>query len=529
MKKHILKLLLLSILIIPLNTYAKSTNTFEGFAHRVESWAEGLSGYVVSSNGVTIDMGKNNNVVPGMEFTSSRDGETLTHPVTGKSLGRKKITTGKISISSVEQEYSVCKVLENYGIKKGDKVDHVFPVPVNLSTVLLNDEEKAKIKYELFKSSALVEDESSSYSVTCERKNSGANVARCSLNFKGKPIFYDDIEVKGIKIITAGKDSEKKGMKIDGSVRSIALGYFDTSKEYMAAVANSSTIILYSIKDNILRERSVLSSISGTIINIEALDLNKNGKDELFVSVLTKKQEPASYIFEYDGAAFQLIEKNIPYLFRSFFTEGKKQLICQNYREGVTVGMIYRVLYSKDSYKYDNPYDMSYGAGLYGYGETAEQNNIIFFNRHGLLNVAKNNNIKTYNDMEFGNTQSYIIYSEKIGTGVKVGQTAESGGFFVYDEKNVVVPVYQRIIQLEDGAFLLYTNTLIKNNMLGGYKQGALGAYFFTNDKAVVSWKTFVKGKAVNDIDILSDGSHIAYVVSNNKNGQDDAYLYIYK
>ena len=54
--------------------------------------------------------------------------------------------------------------------------------------------------------------------------------------------------------------------------------------------------------------------------------------------------------------------------------------------------------------------------------------------------------------MDFSNTPNYITYSEKQGTGVNVGQTPESGGYFVYDEKDIIVPIYQRIIQLSDGS-----------------------------------------------------------------------------
>ena len=156
-----MKKIIFIILLIPNIIYAKET--FEGFAARVESWAQGLNGYVVSAgHDVTIDLGKNANVVHGMEFTLTKEGMELLHPVTGKSLGRKKVETGKVLINKVEEKYSICTIKENKGISRGNYAAHVYPVPVKITTNLLEDSEIAQLKYSLFKEGALVENDSSS-------------------------------------------------------------------------------------------------------------------------------------------------------------------------------------------------------------------------------------------------------------------------------------------------------------------------------------------------------------------------------
>ena len=95
-----MKKILLILLLIPNIINAKET--FDSFAARTESWAKGLNGYIVSSGrDVTIDLGKNANVIKGMEFTVSKDGQELLHPVTGKSLGKKRVETGKVVINNV--------------------------------------------------------------------------------------------------------------------------------------------------------------------------------------------------------------------------------------------------------------------------------------------------------------------------------------------------------------------------------------------------------------------------------------------
>ena len=528
-----MKKLILILILIPNILYAKET--FDSFAARTDSWAQGLNGYVVSSGkDVTIDLGKNANVVKGMEFITTKDGQELLHPVTGKSLGRKKVETGKIIINRVEEKYSICSIKENKGIGKGNQISHIYPVPVSIKTNLLEESETAQLRYALFKQGALVESDSSDYSIVCGREKQGANTAKCSLTYKGNEIFSDDIAVKGVKIITTAKNVDAlKPYKIETSAYGMAIGYF-TGKEngYLVAVNERSSVIVYEIKEDVLVEKTSINSIAENIVNIEAVDLNNNGKDELFISAVTKKNQPASYIFEYDNGEFKILQKDIPYFFRTYYVAGKKNIICQSYTEGAMTGMIYGVEYKKDENKYSftTPYSRSYGAAIYGFGLIKGSENrddeIMFFNRHGELSLSDGENIKIYKELDCGNTPNYLEYSEKLNTGVNVAATGDSAGFFVYDEQSIIVPVYQRIIQMPDGSIMLYSNKLVKMNVIGKYKAAKIGSYFFT-DKMVPVWEKNLSGTAVAEIDVTSDGSHLAYIVSKNKNGLSKSYLYV--
>ena len=136
-------------------------------------------------------------------------------------------------------------------------------------------------------------------------------------------------------------------------------------------------------------------------------------------------------------------------------------------------GMIYGVEYNKDENKYlfSIPYSRSYGAAIYGFGLIKGSENrddeIMFFNRHGEISLSDGENIKIYKELDCGNTPNYLEYSEKLNTGVNVAASGESAGFFVYDEQSIIVPVYQRIIQMPDGSIMLYSNKLAKMNVIG--------------------------------------------------------------
>ena len=79
---------------------------------------------------------------------------------------------------------------------------------------------------------------------------------------------------------------------------------------------------------------------------------------------------------------------------------------------------------------------------------------------------------------------------------------------------------------MPDGSIMLYSNKLAKMNVIGKYKAAKIGSYFFT-DKMVPVWEKNLSGTAVTDIDITSDGSYLAYIVSNNKNGLNKSFLYV--
>ena len=525
-----MKKILILLLLIPNIIYAKET--FEGFSARVESWAKGLNGIVVSAGkDVTIDLGRNANMVPGMQFKTSKEGQELLHPITGKSLGRKKVETGKIVITQVEEKYSICKIIENKGIGKGNMVNHTYPVPVKLNITLLEENEIAQLKYALFNQGAIVEDNNAEYTINCGREKKGDNKAVCSLKLNDTTILSDEIAVKGVKIISTG--AAGNSYKIDTSAYGMALGYFlGKDAGFLIAVNERTSLIIYEIKEGELKEKASISSIGENIVNVEALDLNNNGIDEIFISAVTKKNKPSSYIFEYDSGEFKTLQKEIPYFFRTYYVNGTKHIVCQSYTEGAMTGMINGVEYNdkEGQYTFNMPYSRSYGAAIDGFGLIKngenQENEIIFINRHGELSKTEEDAVKVYKELDYGNTPNYIEYSEKMNTGVNVGATGDSSGFFVYDEQSIIVPVYQRIIQLSDGSMIMYSNKLQKKNVIGKYKEGKIGSYYLTNTIVPV-WEEQVKGNAVSDIDITSDGKHIAYIVSNNKTGLNKSFLYI--
>ncbi|WP_425059523.1 hypothetical protein SCACP_01130 [Sporomusa carbonis] len=84
-----------------------------------------LEGFVVQVSGrkVYIDLGREQGVQPGQSYVVFREGNVITHPVTGKILGAEKYDIATIKIVSVDNDMSIGEVQGSaLGLQAGDKI-----------------------------------------------------------------------------------------------------------------------------------------------------------------------------------------------------------------------------------------------------------------------------------------------------------------------------------------------------------------------------------------------------------------------
>ncbi|MDF2569079.1 MAG: Curli production assembly/transport component CsgG [Sporomusa sp.] len=84
-----------------------------------------LEGFVVQTSGkkVYIDLGREQGVQPGQSYTIFREGNVITHPVTGRILGAEKHDIATVKVISVENDMAICEVQGSaFGLQCGDKV-----------------------------------------------------------------------------------------------------------------------------------------------------------------------------------------------------------------------------------------------------------------------------------------------------------------------------------------------------------------------------------------------------------------------
>jgi len=89
----------------------------------------GLEGFVLAVDGdtVTLDLKRGQPVLAGDTLKLIRYGEEITHPVTGKTVGRQETDLGEVEIMEVRRDYSLARVVSaSKQPRKGDGVQSRF-------------------------------------------------------------------------------------------------------------------------------------------------------------------------------------------------------------------------------------------------------------------------------------------------------------------------------------------------------------------------------------------------------------------
>ena len=76
----------------------------------------------VSGSQIYINLGSRNGVNAGDTFTVYRMGEALIDPDTGEELGANETRIGSLTVSSVQEKFSICSIASGSGFNTGDLV-----------------------------------------------------------------------------------------------------------------------------------------------------------------------------------------------------------------------------------------------------------------------------------------------------------------------------------------------------------------------------------------------------------------------
>lgn len=519
-------------------TNAHAEETFEGFAARVDSWVSAMSGVVVSADkdGSSIDIGKNSGIFKGLVLNASKDGEELLHPVTGALLGKKRIDLGSIKITKIYEKYSVGVFAsgEETKFSKGVQVGLENPLPVKINMASLDKKSGAEAKFAILKAGLVEETDNSSYLISCalDEKNSSA---ACSFSFGGVKIVNVDVPLM-LPVITTASNTVKikngQGLSplfsqnLDKIFISVAAGNpFGKEKSPAVVLADESNVYIYSILGGSLGVPTFINNNFKRIINVEVADLNGNGLDEIFISNMEKKDKIASYIYEFDGENFVEIKSGIELLFRSFFTNGKKKIICQSFAEGDFTGLIYAYGYGEKGYEAQVAYDQSFGAKLYGfaYGAFGAKNMGVTFNfdNTGNFFISLSDGSKFLFGKEFGYTPHKLFYSKVLMKGTE--KNNEGAIINIFDTKTYGFPIYQRMIEVDasPSKFFLTANNAERRRDGGvDYLGSFSGVYMFIGRESVSLWKNSGGDKVSLESDIL-DGGDKKYIVSLSWEGKN--------
>ncbi len=294
------------------------------------------SGFVVKkTNGsVFLDLGRGK-VFPGEKFVVERRGKEIVHPITKKVIGYETEQTGKVKVVRVEDSYSLAKILEDKGIKEGDRVKLFVD-----SVCFVGSEEGFYSLSEFIPN--LKRGEDCPYVIKEMKGGYG-------LSFLGKPLaFFEravgEIPKKGVYF----EDFVLKA-KFVRTLEGIPLGadickLFGRDKDYLV-VLFSDYLKVYEIVKSDFVEVIKYSLPPGEPVGVQCFIPEEGKPGILFVNIVSGGTA-SSAVLKPVGNSLVIIEKNIPYIFTILDKENQREtLLGQEFTEKELWGEVYHFHY----------------------------------------------------------------------------------------------------------------------------------------------------------------------------------------
>jgi len=385
----------------------------------------------------------------GMRFSVFRDGGIFLHPVTNEPIGTSDEYIGKMEVTDedpVDGLYK-CAIL-NGDISAGDKI-RITSSRIKLAffqdrssdwtiAELFHDALKETARFEILESfTSTYEPEVLTelsrklgaeavlmFSTSSVKRSKQLNIklywAEDSKMFSAieEPLNQEDVEVipddtKSF-LTSSGKTGLQKIYELDGG-NLFAIGDVYGDGRDNVVIGDGSKVVIYSVNDELQEIWSVKGPRSGSILSIDMLDANNNGRPEIFVTALVKNSEIRSFVIEYGpDRGFHKVVQNIPY----FLRVTGNSLLMQKFGGLRTFrGSVYIGEWKDGQYRTGNRLKLPDEVNIYGFTYVdwhgTGESQLISINDKGLLKLYDNKGrIAWEGGRSFGRPE--ISYWEKI-------------------------------------------------------------------------------------------------------------------
>jgi len=474
----------------------------------------------IEGNKVVIDLGLKNEITPGMRLNILSEGEPFIHPVTREMLGRVESVTGKMEVKDVQQETSNGLVVEGKA-KAGDKV-RISGTKVKVLFCqdkkmdwYLADEYYRKLKetgrIEMIDTALETTDQAL---VLNEARRLGAEVA---LILTSKEADKGTLVMEKLIWVSDGSQFFETQVKADVAyAKQLKFG-----EEYFAPQAGEA-VLTYNLpfgarflttgdfagdgKQEIMLSTGTVAraylpavdlqflwEVKGTALDdhlwMDAIDLNKNGKDELVITLM-RNGEVFSDIYELAGSEFRKLWEG-KYFLRKIGTD----LIAQAYStsDGFT-GDIFVIKWDGD-YKTGEKLKLPKGVNIYDFAfiEGADKERKVFaYDEQGFLNLYDAKGVRVWRSN--ASTGGFLTTFKKKTSTVFI----EGGQWAIKDRLSSInreVLVVQRVPVAEMARGIGYKKSRLKNFWWNGFSmeegvlvddiKGSLLDYAVAGDKII--------------------------------------------
>jgi hypothetical protein len=487
----------------------------------------------VDDNKILMDIGLENGIKPGMRLNILSEGEPFIHPVTKEVLGKVELLSGKAEVKEVREENSV-GALVNGNAKTGDqvrisaaKIKLMFCQDRNIDWYLADDlyrKLKDSGRLEMTDTALETADESAAISearrlgaevalmVSSKEADNGTIVTGKLLWVSDGSVFFDteirfdmaySKELKfGEAYFTPNAGEALLMYNLPFGARLLATGDFDGDgkQEIMLSTGKDARAYQPAVDLQFLWE--ITGKVSDDHLWIDAIDLNRNGKDEV-VLTMRRNGEIFSAIYELEGTEFRKLWEGEYFLRRS-----GTGLIAQAYSaaDGFT-GDVMSLGWDGD-YKTGEKIRLPKEMNIYDFVliEGTNKENMVFgYDEAGFLNLFDAKGLRLWRSA--AETGGFLSRFKKESPVVFL----DRGEWAVKDRlvpRNREVLAVHRVPLLEQAKGMGYKSSKIKSYWWNGFSmeesilvddiKGTLLDYTFAGDKMIVLTSPFLGVKFGN-------------------------------
>ena len=366
--KRVLPLLLFIVLLSPLTVLAE-------LPEDVAADFSVVSGYVVMpvNDEYIVDLDARNNLNIGDILTVVAPGKKILHPETGKVIGSIDNVRGFLQVTRIYSGYSYAKVLtENLAPENGAPIKRFEQVPA----LFVDNTQEAKdlarqvkvdlpqfdwlepgeadrvlLTFSLEEKSLAIRnqqgDQLHKYLVTDDAQlvsaSGGTSGRPASGHVKPKPRLLQQLanNVMGTfgatnesrfaemdEAIIRQKQMDREGIwmgpSLFGRLTALTVADLDGDGQQETAVVLDNKLLVTHIADEELTELAEIElPMRLQILTMDAVDLDGNGRSELYLSALDG-YDAKSLVIEFTGVDYEIVDKYIPWLFRSIALPGQQ-------------------------------------------------------------------------------------------------------------------------------------------------------------------------------------------------------------
>jgi TolB-like protein len=305
---------------------------------------------------------------------------------------------------------------------------------------------------------------------------------------------------------------------VDGHLSAIAAGDVDGDGNNEICVASVDSLILYRWEQGQLVKLDTMKvSPAATILGLDIVDLNGNGRSEIFVSNYHEdRQQLNSYVVEWDGASFTKVAEKLPWFFNSLPAgdENGRMLIGQQMGRNSLYSEdgLFEMVWSGGQYVSGQKLDVPAAVDIYGFTggdfmQTGNSQFAVLSNKQDVSVIAADSSVlwqSSENDYG-GGLRTINIEPSRIGVDIPS------------DGDKMLVFLNQRILSADwdkDGRqdMIIVRNKNTASKYLPQtrtYKSGAIDVISWEGRKSNVLWTTGAMAGYTSDYiyaDVTNDG-----------------------